>query len=214
MGSIVPLVIVVAILAVTAITALIAAFVTERRTYAGYEEIRPEILELKSLLSAEVFRDGTDLVISGTREKLPVVVRISYAETTPALNIRVHGPATMNLAVIPRNSTFYLPEIQRANVALSDDMLNSRFQARTDDSAAARMFMLGGATTRELPKLLCSSRTTLFITHGALELSETVIPQYAGKHAAGHIDSLLMMSAVLAAMPCAQLAVVEKPQLP
>lgn len=214
MGSIVPLVIVVAILAVTSITALIAAFVTERRTYAGYEEIRPDILQLKSLLSAEVFRDGTDLVISGTRQKLPVVVRFSYAETTPGLNIRVHGPSTMNLAIVPRNSTFYLPENLRANVPLGDDMLNSRFQGRADDSAAARMFMLGGATTRELPKVLCSTRTTLFISHGALELSETVIPQYAGNHATGHIDSLVKMSGVLAQMPGAQLAVVEKPQLP
>jgi hypothetical protein len=214
MGSIVPLVIVVAILAVTSITALIAAFVTERRTYAGYEEIRPDILQLKSLLSAEVFRDGTDLVISGTRQKLPVVVRFSYAETTPGLNIRVHGPATMNLAIVPRNSTFYLPENLRANVPLGDDMLNSRFQGRADDSAAARMFMFGGATTRELPKALCSTRTTLFISHGALELSETVIPQYAGNHATGHIDSLVKLSGVLAQMPGAQLAVVEKPQLP
>jgi hypothetical protein len=214
MGSIVPLVIVVAILAVTSIAALIAAFVTERRTYSGYQDIRPDILQLKSLLAAEVFRDGTDLVISGTRQKLPVVVRFSYAETTPGLNIRVHGPATMNLAIVPRNSTFYMPENLRANVAIGDDVLNSRFQARADDGSAAHMFMLGGATTRELPKVLCSSRTTLFITHGALELSETVIPQYAGNHAAGHIDSLVKISAVLAAMPGAKLSSVEKPQLP
>jgi hypothetical protein len=215
MGSSLPLVIVVAILAVTSVTALIASFVRERKMFAGYDELRADIQSLKSKLNAEVFRDGTDLVISGTQQKLPVVVRFSYAENTPGLNIRVHGPSTINLAVIPKNAMVYLPENLRAAVSTTDDMFNSRFQIRADDGASARMFLMGRATAKELAKALCSSRSTLNITHGALELSETTIPQpNAGGHAAGHIDSLLALSAVLAKMPGAQLAVVDKPQLP
>jgi hypothetical protein len=215
MGSSIPLVIVVAILAVTSVTAFIASFVRERKMFSGYDELRADIQALKSKLKAEVFRDGTDLVISGTEQKLPVVVRFSYAENTPGLNIRVHGPSTMNLAVIPKNAMFYLPENLRATVSTTDDMFNSRFQIRADDGASARMFLMGQVTTKELAKALCSSRTTLNITHGALELSETTIPQpNAAGHAAGHIDSLLKLSAVLAKMPGAQLAVVDKPQLP
>jgi hypothetical protein len=215
MGSSLPLVIVVAILAVTSVTALIASFVRERRTFAGYDELRADIAALKSKLNAEVFRDGTDLVISGTRQKLPVVVRFSYAENTPGLNVRVHGPSTINFAIVPRNAIFNLPENLRATLSTTDDIFNSRFQIRADDGASARMFLMGKATVKELAKALCSSRTTLNITHGALELSETTIPQpNAGGHAAGHIDSLLTLSAVLAKMPGAQLAVVDKPQLP
>jgi hypothetical protein len=215
MGSSMPLVIVVAILAVTSVTALVASFVRERKIFSGYDELRADIQALKSKLKAEVFRDGTDLVISGAQQKLPVVVRFSYAENTPGLNIRVHGPSTMNLAVIPRSGTFNLPENLRATVSTTDDMFNSRFQIRADDGASARMFLMGRTTVKELAKALCSSRTTLIITHGALELSETTIPQpNAGGHASGHIDSLWQLSAVLAKMPGAQLAVVDKPQLP
>jgi hypothetical protein len=214
MGSNMPLVIVVAILAVTSVTALVAAFVRERRTFSGYEDIREDIMALKARLSAEIFRDGHDLVISGTDKKIPVVVRFSFAENTPGLNIRVHGPSTLNLAVVPRSAKFNLPDNLRASVNTSDDMFNSRFLTKADDSAAAQMFLMGRATVKELQKALCSSRTTLNITHGALELSETTIPQYAGNHTAGHIDSLLQMSAVLARMPGAQLAVVEMPKLP
>ena len=215
MGSSMPLVIVVAILAVTSVTALIASFVRERRTFAGYDELRNDIMALKARLKAEVFRDGDDLVISGTEQKLPVVVRYSYAENTPGLNIRVHSPSTMNLAVVPRNAQAYLPENLRVTVPTGDDMFNSRFIVKADEGAGARMFLMSGSTMRELPKALCSSRTTLNITHGALELSETTIPQpYTGSHTAGHIESLLKMSGVLAQMPGAQLAVVEKPELP
>ena len=215
MGSSMPLVIVVAILAVTSVTALIASFVRERRIFAGYDELQNDIVALKARLKAEVFRDGSDLVISGTEQKLPVVVRFSYAENTPGLNIRVHGPSTMNLAVVPRNAQAYLPENLRVTVPTGDDMFNSRFIVKSDEGAGARMFLMSGATMKELPKALCSSRATLNITHGALELSETTIPvPYTGNHTAGHIDSLLKLSGVLAQMPGAQLAVVEKPQLP
>jgi hypothetical protein len=215
MGSNLPLIIVITILAVTAVAVLIAVFVRERRTFAGYEELRPEILLLKSRLDAEVFRDGEDLVVSGTEKSIPVVVRFSYAENTPGMNIRMHAPSTMNFAVIPKNSQFYFPENLRANVNSPDDQFNARFLTRASDSAAARMFFMGRSITKELTKALCSSRTTLNITHGSLELTETTIPEpNAGRHAIGHIDSLMIMSAVLAQMPGAQLSQVEKPKLP
>ena len=215
MGSNIPLVIVVTILTVTAITAFIAAFVRERKTFAGYEEIQPDIQALKNRLNAEVFRDGTDLVISGSDKNTPVVVRFSYAENTPGMNIRLHAPSTMNMAVIPKNSQFFFPDNLRLNVNSPDEQFNSRFLTRADDGSAARMFFMGRSIVKELQKALCSSRTTLNITHGALELTETTIPEpFTGRHALGHIESLMVMSAVLAQMPGAQLSQVQKPEVP
>lgn len=215
MGSNIPLVIVVSILTVTAVAAFVAAFVRERKTFAGYEEIQPDIQALKNRLNAEVFRDGTDLVISGSDKNTPVVVRFSYAENTPGMNIRLHAPSTMNMAVIPKNSQFYFPENLRLNVNSPDDQFNSRFLTRADDGSAARMFFMGRSIVKELQKALCSSRTTLNITHGSLELTETTIPEpNTGRHALSHIESLMAMSAVLAQMPGAQLSQVMKPEVP
>src|SRR5437763_1652141 len=215
MGSNISLVIVISVLAITAVTVLVTVFIRERKTFAGYEEIQPDILSLRSKLNAEVFRDGTDVVVSGSDKKVPVVVRFSFAENTPGMNIRVHGPSMMNLAVIPRNSQFFFPENLRLNVVTPDEQFNSRNITRSDDGSAAQMFLMGRSVMKEMQKALCSSRTTLYITHGSLELTETTIPQPAtGRHVAGHIESLLAMNAVLAIMPGAQLSQVERPKLP
>jgi len=215
MGSHIPLVIVAAIVALTMLTGVVTLFVRERKTLAGYEEIEADVKMLKSKLGAEIFRDGNDLVISGTESKVPVVVRFSFSENTPGMNIRLHGPATMNLAVIPKSSQFMFPENLRLHVNTPDEMFNARFLTRADDGSAARMFLMSRSTMKELQKALCSSRTTLNITHGALELTETTVPQpYTGRHVAGHIESLLKLSNILAQMPGAQLSVVEKPKLP
>jgi len=215
MGSITPLAAVVIIMVLASIAGVVAAFVRERKLLSGYEEIEEDVLLLKRKLGAEVFREGADLVVSGSENKVPVVVRFSLSENTPGLNIRLHGPATMNLAVIPKNSSFYFPPNLRLQVNTPDDMFNARYMTRTDEGAAARMFLMGRQTMKELQKSLCSSRTTLSITHGALELNETTIPQpYTGSHVSGHIESMLRMSSLLAEMPGAQLAAVQKPERP
>lgn len=214
-SHILPLVLVVGILAVTGVTVVVAAFLKERKTLAGYEEIESDVAMLKAKLGGEIFRDGVDLVIAGEEQKVPVVIRFSYSEDTPGMNIRIHGPATMNLAVIPKGSQFIFPDNLRLNVNTPDDMFNARFITRADDGSAARMFLMSRVTMKEMQKALCSSRTTLSITHGALELTETTVPQpYTGRHVSGHIESLLKLSTVLAKMPGAQLSVVEKPKLP
>ncbi len=213
MGSITPLATAVAIIVVVALVGAIAAFIRDRRLLSGYEEIESDIQFLKDKLTADVFRDGEDLVISGMDARLPVVVRFSYSENTPGMNIRVHAAATMNLAVVPKNSSFVVPEFMRVNVNTPDEMFNARFFTRTDDSAAARMFLLSRAVMKELQKACCSSRTMLHISRGIIELNETTVPQpYTGRHVGGHIESLIRFAKVLAEMPGANLVPVKAPE--
>ena len=189
----------------------IAAYARERRMYAGYSDLQPDVQALRKKIGGEVFRDGEDLVISGTDSKWPVVIRFSYSETTPGLHVRVAAPSTLDLSVLPKNGPFVIPD-KRIAVTTQDDNFNARFALRTTDGAAARMFLTGRDIGSELQRACCSSRTMVQISKGSLELIETTVPSNAARHVAAHIDSLVKMANLLAQMPGAAQIRVQRPK--
>lgn len=178
------------------------------KTFAGYEELTGDAQQIAKSLSGEIFRDGNDLVISGNYRHMPAIVRFSYDENTPGLNLHVKAKATFTMSVVPKGER---AAEGRVLVRTPDDMFDARFQTRTDHPTQAKMFVGGKVVMQQLQKVCCSSRTFFTITTGAMELSELTIPSpYPGHHVADHLESLAKLARALEDMPGAETIKVHK----
>ncbi len=188
---------------------IIASF-RDRNTYAGYEEIVGEVRQVAKSLKGEIFRDGTDLVTSGNFFKLPAVVRFSYAENTPGLNIRMSAPATFTLSVVPKGAQ---ATEGRVLVRTSDDMFDAKFTSRSDPPNQAKIFLGGKTVNAALHKLCCSQKTFFTMTSGSMELSELIIPEpYTAHHILDHLESMRRLAASAAEMPGAHTVAIHEIQ--
>lgn len=199
MGSFSPLQIALFIVAALSIVGVVITFIRSRMTYSGYEEIVHEVHRVGMALHGETFRDGSDVVVSGSYERLPAVVRFSNEENTPGLNIRMQAPATFLLSVVPSGAQ--VTEGGRNLVKTTDELFDSRFSTRTDQPTSANMFITKQVTGL-LQRLACSKNTYLSIGGGAIELSELVIPQPStSQHVLDHLKAMARLSQGLREMP-------------
>ena len=168
-------------------------------TYSGYAGIANEARRLGLTLRGEIFRDGSDLVVSGSYETVPAVVRFSNQENTPGLNIRMQAPATFTLSVVPAGTQ--VAEGGRHLVKTADELLDSRFDTRTDQPTQAGMYITK-QNAALLQRLACSQRTFLSIGGGTIELSELVIPEPStAEHVLDHLETMAKLTLALRAMP-------------
>lgn len=178
------------------------------KTFSGYEELTSDARQIAKSLGGEIFRDGNDLVISGNYRHMPAIVRFSYGENTPGMNLSVKAKATFTMSVVPKGER---AAEGRVLVRTPDDMFDARFQTRTDHPTQAKMFVGGKVVIQNLQKLCCSSRTFFTITTGAMELSELTIPTpYTGHHVTDHLESLAKLARALEDMPGAETIKVRK----
>jgi hypothetical protein len=199
MGSLSPLQVALLIVAALSMVGAVIAFIRSTMTYSGYSGIVNDVRRIALAMRGEIFRDGADVVISGTYERLPAVVRFSNEESTPGLNIRIQAPATFLLSVVPAGAQ--VGEGGRNLVRTADEQFDSRFNTRTDQPMQAHMF-LNDETTGLLQRLACSKNTFVSIGNGAIELSELVIPDPdPGEHAIDHLKSMAKLSQALHRMP-------------
>jgi hypothetical protein len=190
----------VAIVVAVSFLGLIINYWRQSRLFRDYEDYASDAQALAGRLKAEIFRDGTDLVISGNYGKLPTIVRFSHAENTPGLNVRMRAPATFTMSFVPKSGT--KPTDGRVLIRTPDDAFDARFATRTDHPTQARMFVTSKAAFAQIQKLCCSSHTFLTLTSGGVELSELTIPTpYAGKHIQAHLESMAELGKVLQQMP-------------
>jgi hypothetical protein len=178
------------------------------KTFSGYQELTKDAQEIAKALGGEIFRDGNDLVISGNYRKMPAIVRFSYDENTPGLNLHAKAKATFTMSVVPKGER---ASEGRVLVRTPDDMFDARFQTRTDHPTQAKMFVGGKLARQQLLKLCCSPRTFFTITTGAMELSELTIPTpYTGHHVTDHLESMAKLARALEDMPGAETIKVHK----
>ena len=102
MGSASPLQIVVVVVVGMSVVGAILYWIRKRTTFSGYEDLASYAGEIEKALDGELFRDGRDLVISGNHRNLPVVVRFSYDENTPGLNVQMKAPSSFTMSVVPK----------------------------------------------------------------------------------------------------------------
>ena len=208
MGSLPPIAIALAIIFVVTLVGFVIAHFRDRNTYAGYEEIVGEARQVARSLKGELFRDGTDLVASGNFLKLPVVVRFSYAENTPGLNMRMSAPSTFTLSVVPRGAQ---ATEGRVLVRTSDEMFDAKFTSRSDHPTQAKIFLGGKTVNAALHKLCCSQKTFFTMTTGSMELSELVIPEpYTAHHVIDHLESMRRLAGAASEMPGAHTVAIHE----
>ncbi len=199
MGSLSPIAVALAIIFLVALVGLVVAHFRDRGTFAGYEDIAREAAHIAKTLKGELFRDGDDLVVSGNFFRMPTVIRFSYAENTPGMNLSMSAPSTFTLSVVPKGAQ---ATEGRVLVRTPDDMFDARFTSRSDHPNQAKIFLGGKTVNAALHKLLCSQKTFFTMTTGSMELSELVIPQpYTAHHVLDHLESMRRLSAAAAEMP-------------
>jgi hypothetical protein len=187
---------------VLAIGAIILMF-RKSSTFMGYTDVAADAQRIQRAIKGETFRDGSDLVVSGSQDKLPVTVRFSYDENTPGLNIRMSAPANFTLTISPKGSQ--APGEGKTLLRTGDDMFDARFVTKTDQMAQAKMFVSGKQALSLMQKLCCSSKTFLSIGRGYVELSELVIPTpYTSQHIVDHLQNMSKLGLQLHAMPGAE----------
>jgi len=208
MGSIHPVALALLILIVVGLVGFIIHTFRRGRTFSGYQELTGDAQQIAKSLNGEIFRDGNDLVISGNYRKMPAIVRFSYDENTPGLNLHAKAKATFSMSVAPKGER---AAEGRALVRTPDDMFDARFYTRTDHPTQAKMFVGGKVVIQHLQKLCCSPHTFFSITTGAMELSELTIPTpYTGHHVTDHLESMAKLARALEDMPGAETIKVHK----
>lgn len=208
MASMHPVVLALLIVALVGAVGFIIHLIHRGQTFAGYEELTGDAQHIAKSLNGEIFRDGNDLVVSGNYRHMPAIVRFSYDENTPGLNLHVKAKATFTMSVVPKGERASEGRVQ---VRTPDDMFDARFVTRTDHPTQAKMFVGGKAAMQQLQRLCCSSRTFFTITTGAMELSELVIPTpYPGHHVTDHLESMAKLAKALEDMPGSETIKVHK----
>ena len=194
-----PAVTAIAIIAAVFVIGIIISLWRQAHMFRGYDEYSSDAQTLASRLNAELFRDGTDLVISGNYGRLPTIIRFSYADNTPGLNVKMRAPATFTMTIVAKGGK---SGEGRVVLRTPDEMFDSRFVTRTNDPMQARLIISSKPAFAQLQKLCCSSQTFLAVGSGAIELSELTIPTpYSAKHIQNHLDSMLALAEALQQMP-------------
>src|SRR5262249_1101606 len=105
---------------------VIIHLVRKSSTLRGYSDVANDAARLQRALKAETFREGADVVVSGSQDKYPAMVRFSYDMNTPGLNIRMAAPANFTLTITPKGAQGATGE-GRNLLRTGDDMFDARF---------------------------------------------------------------------------------------
>jgi hypothetical protein len=194
-----PIAIAILIWGLLCVFALIAASVKRKRTFAGYGFIAGDVKRIRrSLHNSEVFRDGTDLVISGNHDGMPIVVRFSNTDTSPGLKISCGAPIDFELAFSPKTRSSFGDGI---NLRLDNFSFSSRFNIRGDAPEHAKLLLGLPQAQQQIEKLCCSSNNSLLLSHGKVELSEVLMPAEAAHHVGSRLRCLAILSKETAKLP-------------
>ncbi len=190
----------------------IVAYLRDRSRFSGYQEIVPDVLRIARAIKGEITRDGGDLAITGGWRNLPVQVRLSHADNTPGLDIRMGAAAGFTLSVMPVQAQSH--EVQgRVLVRTPDDMFDMRFAVRSDHPTQARLF-IGSRQVMETLRTLCrSSQVFLLVSTGQIEFGDLGVPDAeAAATVLSRIETLGELAHELRSMPGADAIKVDRPR--
>ncbi|MFB3814042.1 MAG: hypothetical protein ACE14L_08005 [Terriglobales bacterium] len=212
MPSISPLTTALLIVLAVGFTGAVVAFVRDRARFRGYQALTADAIRLARTVKGSVFRDGTDLVVSGSWRDFPVQVRFSNAENTPGLDMRMGAPAGFTLSVMPGRS----PDVPgRVLVRTPDERFNARFAVRSDHPTLARMFLGTRAVMACLERLCRSPHTFVLISNGQIEIGELSLPDAASARTASeNLEPLGQLAHALRSMPGADTIKIDPLRMP
>ncbi len=202
MGNLSPVAIAIVIVLAVAALGGVITWLRRTATFRSYEDLRGAAQTIAKALKGEIHRDGEDLVVAGNQGSWPVVVRFSYAENTPGLDLRMEAPAGFTLWIASRSAE----RVEgRALMRTSDSRFDARFSTRSDHPIQANMLLMSKQAVGVLQRLCCSGSTSLAITKGAIELAELVTPRpYTAEHVLDHLAGMASIADFLKDMPGAE----------
>lgn len=196
------------VVAVLALFWVISAMIRKAATFSGYQEFHDDVQTIRAALKGEVFRDGNDLVVTGNFGRYPAQMRLSYAENTPGMSLRMHAPVAFKFSAVPKGAR---ATEGRVLVRSGSDMLDSRFSCRTDHPTQTKMVLGSRAALSALEKLCCSGRTFVTLNRGSLELNELTIPEsFLAKHVLDHLKGMETLGKTAAEIPGAEAIKIER----
>jgi hypothetical protein len=180
-------------------TMLAYARIRSARLFRGYEDLSRSAGEIRRRLeNGRVVRDQGDIVLEGQFEATPFSIRFSHSESAPGMYIRCEAAVDFELsfsAKTPENSEG--SDVYR----VGNSVFDLRFVARTDNRIKAKLLLAQSNCLDQIQQLCCSNKTMLRLAGGSIELSEAPIPSDVAKHVVSHLESLLLLSRQVSAMP-------------
>jgi hypothetical protein len=173
--SLSPIVLAILIIGVVAVIGIALNGSRRDATFAGYEDLANDLKRIRRRLRGQLRRDGKDIVIDGEWRNLPVHLRLSHREDAPGVHLRIPARATFALEIVPRRSPV---QSRRPVVQIPDISLESRYVLRSDSPAEARLFATMSKVPQSLQVICASSRTSVAIEKGAVEVAEPALPQH------------------------------------
>ncbi|HEX2330970.1 MAG TPA: hypothetical protein VHN74_19755 [Candidatus Angelobacter sp.] len=192
---------------ITAIIGIIVYWVQRFAVFRGYKAIESEIYAVANRLDTKPVREAGDVLLAGTYSRIPTVVRFSHRLDRPGLYMQMRVPATFGLVVMPK--TEKRPIEGRVLMRTGSQLVDARFNARSNDPVEVRMLLAGADARQALEKLCCSSQTGISIRGQLMELSELTIPSFPAKHVMEHLDGMAELGRRIQEMPGATAVKIE-----
>jgi hypothetical protein len=204
------LTIVVIILLMIVVAVPLISFLTDRRLFAGYRDVRAEVRYVAEMLKGKVSRSENDLVISGIHSgSFSVEARISNDDYRPALIVRMlTPPLPLSFSIRPKKEA---KDIEWRPVRMSDPYLNARFGAFADDPDLADWFFDDETALKDLQQLCWSSSNYVSMMAQQVELIELTLPNSAqGAHCLKQIRAMARLVARAQELPGAKMGEFRK----
>lgn len=179
----------------------LAYWVQRAGLYRGYQSSAEDIRQVAHSLGAKVFRDGSDLVIAGSHQKLPAIVRLTNDEGRPQFRIQMRARMPFNLLLSPQNST---AERRQGVIRTGSYLLDSKFTATSSQPTQAKMLFNDDASLSALNKLCYSKQMEFSVAPGEMELIEPEIPAHLASRVSESLQSMLVLARLGEQIPGAE----------
>lgn len=179
----------------------LAYWVQRAGLYRGFQPAAEDIRQIARSLGAKVFRDGSDLVIAGSYQKLPVIVRLTNDEGRPPFRIQMRARMPFSLLLSPQDST---AERRQGVIRTGSYLLDSKFTATSSQPTQAKMLFNDDASLAALNKLCYSKQMEFSVAPGEMELIEPEIPAHFASRVSESLQSMLVLARLGEQIPGAE----------
>ena len=192
-----PVLIAVIVITAAATIGTLIYMVRSFRTFRGYRGIAAEVKRIAEKLDGELFRDGEDLVITGTYNLIPTVLRFSNNDSMPALTVEARIPAGMDLSLHPKHA---IANKYGSNIRTSS-WLEQRYVCRSKSPVEAELLLGQKGAMNSLVRLCCSQKTMIEVGPAKLQLCEMVLPSSLSRHLLAHLADISVLAELMQRLP-------------
>jgi len=197
MTSTSPVLIAGAVIVACAVTSLLANVIRTYHTFRGYREVAADAKQLSEQLDCEVFRDNQDLVVTGEYKTVPILLRFSNSDNTPALQLEARIPSDIDLSLNPKQ----LVDNKFGTQVRTNAWLEQRFVCRSKSPLEADLLLAQRGIMNILVRLCRSQKTLLEVGTGKLQLFEMVAPASLSQHIMEHLVDIGDLARIMQTLP-------------